>query len=149
MTEEDNNEVLHLIETEDSSTAVQAVTDIMDRLLETAGVEKVFGPPLRKGEFTVIPAAEILAGVGFGVGFGGGTGVNDENEEVVGEGSGGGGGGGGRTFARPVAVIVIGPDDVRVEPIIDRTKIALTALTAIGFVFGLMAKMRRGEFGAE
>ena len=34
-------------------------------------------------------------------------------------------------------------DGVRVEPVFDRTKVALAALTAFGFIFGMMARMRR------
>jgi hypothetical protein len=40
-----------------------------------------------------------------------------------------------------VAVIVSSPEGVRVEPVIDLTKIAMAALTAGGFVFGMMFRM--------
>ncbi|MCL4561015.1 MAG: hypothetical protein M1281_10410, partial [Chloroflexi bacterium] len=58
-------------------------------------------------------------------------------------GAGGGGGGGGRTFSRPVAVIVITPEDVIVSPVVDITKIALAALTTFGFMLGVLRGMGR------
>jgi hypothetical protein len=45
-----------------------------------------------------------------------------------------GGGGGGRTLARPVAIIIMDAEGVRVEPVVDPTKIALAALTTAGFM---------------
>lgn len=107
--------------------------------LETAHVRRVFGEPIQVGDNLIIPAAEILAAYGYG--FGGGYG--EEGKAEVNRGGGGGGGGGGRTFSRPVAVIVASPEGVRVEPVIDRTKIALAALTAAGFVAGMLMRMIR------
>ena len=54
-------------------------------------------------------------------------------------------GGGGRTFSRPVAVVIVGPEGVRVEPVMDVTKVALAALTAFGFMFSMLGRMRRGR----
>jgi uncharacterized spore protein YtfJ len=62
-----------------------------------------------------------------------------------GSGGGGGGGGGGRVFSRPVAVVVASPEGVRVEPVLDVTKIALAALTAGGFMLATLARMSRRE----
>ncbi len=107
----------------------------LDRFLDVAGVDKVFGEPIRHGEATIVPAAEVLSAMGFGFGFGRGS------EASRHEGGGGGGGGGGSITARPVAVVVASPEGVRVEPVVDVTKIALAALTAGGFMlatwFGL------------
>ena len=55
----------------------------------------------------------LSLGFGFGAGGGGGKGKNGDNHD--GEGSGGGTGGGGGV--KPVAVIIISKDGVRVEPI--------------------------------
>jgi uncharacterized spore protein YtfJ len=105
--------------------------------LETAHVERVFGEPIQVGENLIIPAAEVLAGYGYG--FGGGYG--EEGKTEANRGGGVGGGGGGRTFSRPVAVVVASADGVRVEPVFDRTKIALAALTAAGFMAGMLVRM--------
>ncbi len=107
--------------------------------LETAHVRRVFGEPIQVGDNLIIPAAEILAAYGYG--FGGGYG--EEGKAEVNRGGGGGGGGGGRTFSRPVAVIVASSEGVRVEPVIDRTKIALATLTAAGFMAGMLVRMMR------
>lgn len=126
--------------------ALDVIELTMERFLDTASVDLVFGEPIEHGDTLIIPAAEILAGLGFGVGSGSGSSGNktDENEEEGdGEnyGEGGGGGGGGRTFARPVAIVVSSPEGVRVEPVVDVTKIALGFLTAAGFMTGMILRM--------
>ena len=107
-----------------------------ERILGAGDVSKVYGKPIQKGDATIIPAAEILAIGGFGAG--GGSGADPLTKR---RGGGGGGGGGGRVFARSVAVIVATPEGVRVEPVIDITKIALAALTAAGFVVAAWSGM--------
>jgi uncharacterized spore protein YtfJ len=64
--------------------------------------------------------------------------------EGIGEGGAGGGVGGGRTLSRPVAVIIASPEGVRVEPIADRTKVIMAAITAAGFVASMLFRMTRG-----
>ena len=51
-------------------------------------------------------------------------------------------------LSRPVAVVVASPEGVRVEPVIDLTKLALAGLTAVGFMVGMMFRMshRRTAF---
>lgn len=134
---------------------VSSVTDAMDvidltmeRFLDTASVDVVYGEPVEHGDTMIIPTAEVLVGMGFGAGFGaGGAGKQaDEGEgeregEGEGFGEGGGGGGGGRTFSRPVAIVVSSPEGVRVEPVVDVTKIALGFLTAAGFMTGMIMRM--------
>jgi uncharacterized spore protein YtfJ len=123
------------------------VAGIMERLLETADVSKVYGEPILHGDVMILPAAEVLAIAGFGMGSGGGVAVQQEGQKS--RGSGGGGGGGGKALARTVAVIVASPDGVEVRPVIDFTKIALAALTAAGFVMAAWRGMKRprGFFG--
>jgi uncharacterized spore protein YtfJ len=58
-------------------------------------------------------------------------------------GKGSGGGGGGRILSRPVAVVIASPEGIRVEPVLDITKIALAGLTAMGFMVGMMFRMSR------
>jgi hypothetical protein len=41
-------------------------------------------------------------------------------------------------------VVINSPEGVRVEPVVDVTKIALAALTAAGFMIGMLFKMTRG-----
>lgn len=128
----------------DTDQAIDVVQDTLDTFLEAASVDAVYGEPIQSGENTIIPAAEVLSGLGFGVGsgYGSGSAPSDEEEgQAVGSGGGSGGGGGGRILARPVAVIIASPEGVRVEPVVDATKIALAALTAAGFMLGMMLRM--------
>lgn len=79
----------------------QAVAEI-ERMLST---KTVVGEPLTIGDNTIIP----LVSVGFGFAAGGGSG----KESSKGEGGGTGGGGG----VKPVAILIINKDGVRMEPI--------------------------------
>jgi len=118
----------------------QLRADTMERLLSAADSTKVFGPAVVSGESTVITAAEVAAGGGFGSGMGlglphGRKGAHqadkDETSEEMPAGAGGGGGGGGGSMGRPVAVITVSPDGIRVKPVLDVTKISLTAMAAV------------------
>jgi len=133
---------------------------ILEKFVETARPSSVYAPPLTAGEYTVITALEVYAGMGVGFGGGGGSGpaasekpISDQPPAEVSaadddlppsSGVGYGGGGGGVTLGRPVAAITIGPDGVRVEPIVDVTKIAIAFFTTFGamaLMFSRMAKM--------
>ena len=103
-------------------------------------MEAVYGPLIEQGENVVIPAAEVLSIVGFGLGQGAGSQYATEPENT---GSGGGGGGGGRVLARPVAAIIMSPTGVRVEPIVDVTKIVLAVFTTLGFMVTMITRMTR------
>jgi uncharacterized spore protein YtfJ len=114
--------------------------DTMEEFLAAADVRVVYGEPIEHDETMIIPTAEVLCGLGFGVGSGSGTSA-DQNPDKPSQGSGSGGGGGGRILSRPVAVVVASPEGVRVEPVVDITKIALAGLTAVGFMVGMMFRM--------
>ncbi len=75
----------------------------LDRLLDT---NQVVGEPMTFGSVTVIPL--VTLGFGFGAGGGGGTGD---------QGRGGGGGGAGGGGVKPVAVIIVDANGVRIERI--------------------------------
>ncbi len=81
----------------------KAVGEI-ERMLNT---KTVVGEPITVEGNTLIPL--ISVGFGFGVGAGQGT----EKEKSSGQGGGTGGGGG----VKPVALVIINADGVRVEPI--------------------------------
>src|SRR5882724_7482018 len=91
------------------------MTSGLDRLMSVSA-DQVYAEPVRAGDRVVIPAATIEFSGGFG--FGGDTQSN------------GGGGGGGHQTGRPVAVIEVSPDGVRVRPVVDFTKVGLTLLAA-------------------
>jgi len=120
----------------DPDATLNMMERTMEKFLSTANVEAVYGKPVKQGENLIIPASESISVFGFGLG-GGSGGFEDED----GGGSGIGGGGGGRVFSRPVAVLVASPDGVRVEPVVDLTKIALAGLTAGAFMLGMVFRM--------
>jgi uncharacterized spore protein YtfJ len=119
---------------------------ILEKLVNTARSEAVYSAPVIQGEYTIITASELFLGMGFGYGSGGG---GDDPEEAkahgkpAGMGYGGGGGGGGAAAARPIATIIIGSDGVRVEPIVDVTKIALAFFTTLGTMFLMLRGMKK------
>jgi len=123
-------------EAEEVKSALDTFQNTMDQFLSTAHVNAVYSKPIRQGDTMIIPAAEVLSAFGFGIGEGSGM-QGDQ------KGGGSGGGGGGRTFSRPVAVIVCTPQGVSVQPVIDRTKLWMAALTAVGFMLATLSKMRR------
>ncbi len=114
--------------------------DTMEEFLAAADVRVVYGEPIEHEDTMIIPTAEVLCGVGFGLGSGTGT-SSEQNSEKPSQGTGSGGGGGGRILSRPVAVVIASPEGVRVEPVVDITKIALAGLTAMGFMVGMMFRM--------
>lgn len=124
---------------------------LMERLFIVAEPDIVFSEPVTQGEYTAITAREVTIGLGFGYGGGGGIGTSegatrrteDEASGDRGAGYGGGGGGGGTAAGRPVAVIEIGPSGVRVEPIVDPTKISIALFTAMGSMGVMLLKMIR------
>lgn len=134
--EADVTEMETVMEVENRPTAgIDLVRETFEQFLVTADVSAVYGAPYTVGENTIIPAAEVLAGMGVGAGFGSGHDGDGDS------GAGGGGGGGGRTFSRPVAVIIANQHGVRIEPVVDVTKIALAALTAVGFMVATLSGM--------
>lgn len=128
------------------TTSVQThseANELLEKLITTARAEATYSQPVTQGEHTVITASELFIGMGVGYGYGG---ANPAAVETSGEmGLGGGGGGGGYAAARPIAAIIIGPQGVRVEPIIDPTKMALAFFTTLGTMFLMLRSMKRGR----
>jgi uncharacterized spore protein YtfJ len=103
---------------------------IIDKLYAAAQPGAVFSAPVINGEYTVITASEVGAGGGFGFGMGSAPKQSDSDESGEDNAVGGAGGGGGGSLGRPVAAIVIGPDGVKIRPILDATKLAIAAIGA-------------------
>ncbi len=123
------------------TAAIDIMQETMDKFLNAAKVTAVYGRPIKNGDTLIIPTAEVLSGMGFGIGVG--TSPRTDDNEGTEPGGGVGGGGGGRVLSRPVAVVIASPEGVRVEPVVDTTKIALAALTAAGFMMGMLVRMMR------
>jgi uncharacterized spore protein YtfJ len=129
--------------------------DLIARLLRVAEPGAVYGPPVTANERTVILASELTMSLGAGYGEGrsrkpaaagdgaaGVAAVGDDGAAGVIE-SGGGGGGGGFAAGRPVAAIVIEPSGVRVEPVVDVTKLGIALFTTLVAMFLAWSRMRR------
>ena len=121
---------------------LDAYQDTMEEFLAAADVRVVYGEPILHEDTMIIPTAEVLCALGFGVGSGGASSA-EEHPDSPSMGKGSGGGGGGRILSRPVAVVIASPEGIRVEPVVDITKIALAGLTALGFMVGMMFRMSR------
>lgn len=133
---------------------------LLNRLMDVAGPSGVFGEPVTRGDYTVIPASEVAMGVGMGFGIGAGSAQGGRKVEQAApapgqpegnaEGAGGVGMGGGGKGSRPVAAIIIGPEGVRIEPIVDPTKISIAFFTTMGAMFLMFSRMaRRRQGGVE
>ncbi len=124
--------------------------NLIGRLFDVANPGAVFSKPVEVGDWAVITASEVTVTMGFGLGLGGEN-VDDgpeahearEGGSADDTGIGGGIGGGGFSAGRPVAVISVGPDCVRVEPVVDVTKIALAFFTMFGGMVAVMARSSR------
>ncbi len=158
---------LAAIAEQSSAATLEKVESTFERFLQIASVKSVYTGPVQHGDKIIIPAAEVLGTLGFGLGSGVGVGESPAKKdggegteggevqaaasqsgpgvkvEGSGAGGGGGGGGGGYILTRPVAVIVSGPEGVKVEPVVDVTKVALAFFTAFGFMFSMALRMRR------
>ncbi|MCP4424127.1 MAG: hypothetical protein GY803_06525 [Chloroflexi bacterium] len=123
----------------------ERANELLGKLFDVTKPTAVYSEPVTSGEYTIITASEVTAA--FGAGYGGGMGIGpngeDDGESESSSGSGGGGGGGGLTMARPVAVVSIGPNGVKVDPILDPTKFGIAIATAVGAMFIALGKMRR------
>ncbi len=123
------------------ATPADPTEQALSKLLIAASADAVFGEPVVNGNTTIIPCSEVV--IGMGMGSGGGP--ADENGKSTGSGSGGGGG----ARSRPIAAIIITPDEVRVEPILDITKIVLASLTTGAFILLWIGRLflmgRRGR----
>lgn len=103
------------------STSIQEI----ERILST---KTVVGEPVTVDGRTLIP----LLSIGFGFGVGEGTGGNHGEAQGTGGGLGGGGG------VRPIAVIVVDKDGVRVETVAPKS-------STLERVAGTLVGRQRGE----
>ena len=110
----------------------------IEKLFEKLKVDAVFGEPIKEGDVTLIPVADV------GVGFGFGSGQNPAAEGEGGEaesGQGMGGGGGGK--ASPRGYIKITPDGVTFESTMDENRVALAGIAMSAWaVFWIAAAIR-------
>ena len=99
----------------------------------------VVGEPITVGDSTIIP----LSSIGFGFGAGAGGGKEGKETDRSGEGGGSGGGGG----IKPVAVVIVNADGVRVEPLKRSTTDVIDKVGEI--VIRAVEKRAAGRKGAK
>ena len=102
---------------------------ILDQANDAITVRRVFGEPIERDGVTVVPVAVVFGGGG------GGTGQGPSGESGWGSGYG--------VHARPAGVFVIGEGQVKFEPAVDVSRIAITALLLGAFVFLRRGRKRR------
>lgn len=121
---------------------------LMERLIAVAQPGSVYSAPVVAGEYTVITASEVSVGMGYGYGGGAGSAPQSAEGATAGDersqpsGLSYGGGAGGLSTGRPVAVISVGPNGVRVRPIVDVSKLALAWLTMIISIAAMFSRFR-------
>lgn len=119
---------------------------LTERLLEVTEPGAVFSKAIKSGDHTVITASEVVVSLGSGFGYGSSDSKAGREQDSIPPatpgGSGGGGGGGGIASARPVAVISVGPEGVQVHPVLDRTKLGIALLSAVGSMLFAIRRMK-------
>jgi uncharacterized spore protein YtfJ len=114
-----------------------------------AGWKTVFGDVIEVDGHRLIPVASVQ--YGFGMGGGQGPTPAGPKRRAATEGSNaapGGGGGGGGMRVEPVALIDLSNGRVRVEPIINFTKLAIVALVVAAWSIFWMARAANGRTAA-
>ena len=96
---------------------LRTIPGTASHLAEVATADAVVGPPIVANGRTVIPLASVSAGYVFSLGDGHGM-------EAAQDAKGGGGG----SRARPVAVVELSDEGVRVRQVVDSTRITLASL---------------------
>jgi uncharacterized spore protein YtfJ len=114
----------------------------IETTLERMRVTTVFGDPIREGNVTVVPVAEVR--VNFGYGYGSGEGPLRNGDQPSGQGS--GGGVGAMAVARPRGYLRISAGKVRFEPIMNQGRIALASIfLAAWLVFWVSKTIREAQ----
>jgi len=109
-------------------TGNTTVSQIAERMKNSARVDIVYGEERKIGDKTIIPIAVVA--YMFGAGAGGGVAPHENGASSMT--SGGGGGGGGGVRVQPVGVLEVTGDDTRVIPVLDWTRIITTGITIFG-----------------
>ena len=116
---------------EDVKDLLKTSLEELEKVLST---RTVVGDPIEIGGNTIIP----LSSVGFGFGAGGGAGKATSGDAGEGAGAGTGGGGG----IRPVAVLIVNEQGVRLEPLKSGTA---SVLEKIGSAIGSAIENKSGD----
>jgi uncharacterized spore protein YtfJ len=116
----------------DTTDTLNKTFDFIQKAIDSLNVNSLFGAPVKEGDHTVIPVADVMHGFGFGSGSGmpearleAGKEPGTGGETPV-EMGGAGGGGGGK--ATPRGFIRLGPDGVSYTPTNNDTLISVAGI---------------------
>ena len=74
-----DNELMSAVKDMDMTQGTAEIKEIMDKFVDTASVDAVYGKPVKSGDLIIIPAAEVMCGMGFGMGTGFAIGPESEH----------------------------------------------------------------------
>jgi uncharacterized spore protein YtfJ len=117
-------------------------TELLSKLVTAAGPQAVFSMPTVVGDEVIITASAVFISMGYGFGLGGGSAQAAEMPNTDLGSAQGGGGGGGVAIGRPVAVIAIGPQGVRMNGVVDTQKILAGFFKMVTAVFISRTRMQ-------
>jgi len=120
-------------------TDVQQLLDTFGNLRKEANVNACFGEPMTVEGRTVIPVARI----GYGLGVGAGQAPTAEGE------GGGSTGGGSGLISSPLGVVEVTSQGTRIEPVIDRQKVAVVTMLVGAWAVFWIARALMTIFGRE
>ena len=110
----------------------------IEQLFEKLKADAVFGEPIKEGDVTLIPVADVGLGFGFGSGQ---SPADEEDGDEADPRPGTGGGGGGK--ATPRGYIKITPDGVAFESTLDENRVAMAGIAMTAWaVFWITAAIR-------
>lgn len=116
----------------------------LDKLFAVTQPGAVYSQPVQAEGQTIITLNEVTVAMGYGFGVGEGSGTDKEKENAPEQGgAGGGGGGGGFSAGRPVAVLSVDANGVKIKPIVDVTKLSIAFFTAFGAMAFMIARMNQ------
>lgn len=119
----------------------------LDKLFAVAQPGAVYSEPIQVEGQTIITLNEVTVAMGYGFGVGEGGGAPDaETQEAnapMQGGSGGGGGGGGFSAGRPVAILSVDANGVRIKPVVDVTKLGIAFFTTFGAMALMLVRMNQ------
>jgi uncharacterized spore protein YtfJ len=116
---------------------IEGAEHLLDRLAEVTKIDAVFGPPIERDGVILITCSEQAIGLGGGMSPAKPT----DSPKKAGGNEGFGGGAGAR--GRPVAVVVMTHDGVKVKPIVNVTRVLFAQALMVGFVFLMASRLLR------
>ncbi|MBN2002143.1 MAG: hypothetical protein JXA21_02200 [Anaerolineae bacterium] len=133
---------------------MKIVFEKLEKVTQEVNVNAVFGKPEKIGDYTIIPVASVIYGLGAGAGMGPAPATvpqdsasSSSEPAPEGEGAAGGGGGGAGAKAHPIAYIEIGPEGTRVKAIINEQKVALAGIFLSIWTIGWLGLVLKAIFG--